>query len=45
MERLKPHLQLAETLGLVISQLAGGQVEGWRCVFRVNSPSIPPSLW
>ena len=27
MERLKPHLQLAETLGLLISQLAGGQVE------------------
>ena len=27
MERLKPHLQLAETLGLLIGQLAGGQVE------------------
>ena len=27
MERLKPHLQLAETLGLLISQLDGGQVE------------------
>ncbi len=27
MERLKPHLQLAETLGLFVSQLSGGQVE------------------
>jgi D-3-phosphoglycerate dehydrogenase len=27
MERLKPHLQLAETLGLLVSQLADGQVE------------------
>ncbi|MCP9916888.1 phosphoglycerate dehydrogenase [Cyanobium sp. ATX 6F1] len=26
MERLKPHLQLAETLGQLISQLAGGQI-------------------
>lgn len=26
MERLKPHLQLAETLGLLASQLSGGQV-------------------
>ncbi len=27
MERLKPHLQLAETLGLLVSQLSGGQVQ------------------
>ena len=27
MEQLKPHLQLAETLGLLLSQLAGGDVE------------------
>lgn len=27
MERLKPHLQLAETLGLLLSQLCGGHVE------------------
>ena len=27
MEQLKPHLQLAETLGLLLSQLAGGGVE------------------
>ncbi|MFM8524867.1 MAG: phosphoglycerate dehydrogenase [Cyanobacteriota bacterium] len=27
MEQLKPHLQLAETLGQLLSQLAGGQVE------------------
>ncbi len=27
MEQLKPHLQLAETLGLLISQLSGGQVQ------------------
>ncbi len=27
MERLKPHLQLAETLGLFVSQLSGGQVQ------------------
>lgn len=26
MERLKPHLQLAETLGQLVSQLAGGQI-------------------
>ena len=26
MERLKPHLQLGETLGLLVSQLSGGQV-------------------
>ena len=26
MERLKPHLQLAETVGLLVSQLAGGHV-------------------
>ncbi len=26
MEQLKPHLQLAETLGLLLSQLAGGQI-------------------
>jgi D-3-phosphoglycerate dehydrogenase len=26
MEQLKPHLQLAETLGLLVSQLAGGQI-------------------
>jgi D-3-phosphoglycerate dehydrogenase len=27
MERLKPHLQLAETVGLLVSQLAGGHVK------------------
>ena len=27
MERLKPHLQLAETLGLLVSQLSGGQLQ------------------
>ena len=27
MERLKPHLQLAETLGLLVSQLSGGQIQ------------------
>ncbi|BEV36716.1 phosphoglycerate dehydrogenase [Synechococcus sp. M16CYN] len=27
MERLKPHLQLAETVGLLVSQLAGGYVQ------------------
>ncbi len=27
MEQLKPHLQLAETLGILISQLSGGQVK------------------
>ena len=27
LELLKPHLQLAETLGLFISQLSGGQVQ------------------
>ena len=27
MEQLKPHLQLAETLGLLVSQLCGGQVQ------------------
>lgn len=27
MERLKPHLQLAETLGLLLSQLSGGAVQ------------------
>jgi D-3-phosphoglycerate dehydrogenase len=27
MEQLKPHLQLAETLGQLLSQIAGGQVE------------------
>ena len=27
MERLKPQLQLSETLGLLVSQLAGGQVQ------------------
>ena len=27
MDSLKPHLQLAETLGLLISQLSGGQIE------------------
>ncbi|MCP9824750.1 phosphoglycerate dehydrogenase, partial [Synechococcus sp. EJ6-Ellesmere] len=27
MERLKPHLQLAETLGLLLSQLAGGSIQ------------------
>ena len=27
MERLKPHLQLAETLGLLVSQLSGGSVQ------------------
>ena len=28
MERLKPHLQLAETVGLLVSQLAGGSRQG-----------------
>ncbi len=28
MERLKPHLQLAETLGLLVSQLSAGQLQG-----------------
>ena len=27
MERLKPHLQLAETLGLLVSQFSGGQLQ------------------
>ncbi|KZR77748.1 phosphoglycerate dehydrogenase [Prochlorococcus marinus] len=27
MERLKPHLQLAETLGLLVTQLSGGQLQ------------------
>ena len=27
MERLKPHLQLAETLGLLLSQMSGGQIQ------------------
>ena len=44
MERLKPNLQLAETLGLLVSQLAGGHVKEMELRFQgefANHPSQP----
>ena len=44
MEQLKPHLQLAETLGQLISQLAGGSVEELEVRLQgefANHPSQP----
>jgi len=44
MEQLKPHLQLAETLGLLLSQLAGGDVEHLEVRLQgefANHPSQP----
>jgi D-3-phosphoglycerate dehydrogenase len=44
MEQLKPHLQLAETLGLLLSQLAGGNVEQLEVRLQgefANHPSQP----
>ncbi len=44
MERLKPHLQLAETLGLLVSQLSGGQVQELEVRLQgefANHPSQP----
>jgi D-3-phosphoglycerate dehydrogenase len=44
MERLKPHLQLSETLGLLVSQLAGGQVQELELRLQgefANHPSQP----
>lgn len=45
MELLKPHLQLAETLGLLLSQLAGGQISELEVRLQGNSPPIPPNPW
>ena len=44
MERLKPHLQLAETLGLLISQLSGGPVQELQVLLQgefAEHPSQP----
>ncbi len=44
MERLKPHLQLAETLGLLLSQLAGGSIQDLEVRLQgefANHPSQP----
>ena len=44
MERLKPHLQLAETLGLLLSQMAGGSVQELEVRLQgefANHPSQP----
>ena len=44
MERLKPHLQLAETLGLLVSQLSGGQIQELEVRLQgefANHPSQP----
>ena len=42
MERLKPNLQLAETLGLLVSQLAGGHVKEMELRFQGEFASHPP---
>ena len=44
MERLKPHLQLAETVGRLVSQLSGGQVQELELRLQgdfANHPSQP----
>jgi D-3-phosphoglycerate dehydrogenase len=44
MERLRPHLQLAETLGLLLSQMAGGSVQELEVRLQgefANHPSQP----
>jgi len=44
MDRLKPHLQLAETMGLLISQLSGGQIQKLEVKLQgefVQHPSQP----
>ena len=42
MERLKPHLQLAETVGGLVSQLSGGQVQELELRARgFRQPSLP----
>jgi len=41
MERLKPNLQLAETLGLLVSQLAGGHVKEMELRFQGEFASHP----
>ena len=45
MERLKPHLQLAETLGLLISQLSGGPVQELQVLLQGELLNIRASLW
>ncbi|KEF43095.1 MAG: 3-phosphoglycerate dehydrogenase [Cyanobium sp. CACIAM 14] len=42
MEQLKPHLQLAETLGLLLSQLAGGQISELEVRLQGEFASHPP---
>ena len=44
MERLKPHLQLAETLGLLVSQLSGGQIQELEVRLQGEFASHPLSL-
>ncbi len=44
MDRLKPHLQLSETLGLLVSQLSGGQIKELEVRLQgefANHPSQP----
>ena len=42
MERLKPHLQLSETLGLLASQLSGGQVNDLEVRLQGDFAQYPP---
>ncbi len=42
MERLKPHLQLSETLGLLASQLSGGQVNNLEVRLQGDFAQYPP---